>query len=38
LTFVCLDPHGKPRSVPQLIAETDDEHKLFEGALRTEGN
>jgi len=34
LTFVCLDPHGKPRSVPQLIAETDDEHKLFEGALR----
>lgn len=33
-TFVSLDPHGKPRSVPQLIAETEEEHKLFEGALR----
>jgi acyl-CoA hydrolase len=33
-TFVSLDPNGKPRSVPQLIAETEEEHKLFEGALR----
>ena len=34
LTFVSLDPNGKPRSVPALIAETDEEQKLFEGALR----
>ncbi len=33
-TFVSLDPNGKPRSVPQLMAETEEEHKLFEGALR----
>lgn len=33
-TFVSLDPNGKPRSVPQLIAETEEENKLFEGALR----
>ena len=33
-TFVSIDPNGKPRSVPQLIAETEEEHKLFEGALR----
>ncbi len=33
-TFVALDPNRKPRLVPQLIAETDDEKKLFDGALR----
>ncbi|HYJ37844.1 MAG TPA: acyl-CoA thioesterase [Chitinophagaceae bacterium] len=33
-TFVALDPNGKPRTVPQLIPETEDEKKLFEGALR----
>jgi acyl-CoA hydrolase len=33
-TFVALDPHGKPRTVPQLVAETDGEKSLFEGALR----
>ena len=33
-TFVALDPHLKPRAVPQLIAETDEEKKLFDGALR----
>jgi acyl-CoA hydrolase len=33
-TFVSLDPNGKPRTVPQLIAESDEEKKLFEGALR----
>lgn len=33
-TFVALDPNRKPRPVPQLIAETDEEKKLFEGALR----
>jgi acyl-CoA hydrolase len=33
-TFVALDPNLKPRVVPQLIAETDDEKRLFDGALR----
>ncbi len=33
-TFVALDPHGKPRVVPQLEPETDGEKKLFDGALR----
>jgi acyl-CoA hydrolase len=33
-TFVALDPNGKPRKVPELIPETEDEQKLFEGALR----
>lgn len=33
-TFVALDPNRKPRSVPALIPETDEEKKLFDGALR----
>jgi acyl-CoA hydrolase len=33
-TFVALDPNGNPRKVPQLIPETEDEKKLYEGALR----
>ena len=33
-TFVALDPNGKPRTVPQLIAETEEEKRLYEGALR----
>jgi acyl-CoA hydrolase len=33
-TFVALDPNRKPRIVPQLIAETEEEKKLFDGALR----
>ena len=33
-TFVALDPHGKPRPVAQLITETSEEKKLFDGALR----
>lgn len=33
-TFVALDPHNKPQPVPQLIPETEDEKRLFEGALR----
>ena len=33
-TFVALDPNRKPRKVPELIPETDDERRLFEGALR----
>jgi acyl-CoA hydrolase len=33
-TFVALDPNGKPRTVTPLIPETEDEIKLFDGALR----
>lgn len=33
-TFVALDPNRKPRPVPTTLAETDEEQKLFEGALR----
>jgi acyl-CoA hydrolase len=33
-TFVALDPNGKPRKVNQVVAETEEEKKLFEGALR----
>ncbi len=33
-TFVALDPHGKPKVVPTAKAETEDEKKLYEGALR----
>jgi acyl-CoA hydrolase len=34
LTFVALDPNGKPRAVPEIITETEEENKLFESALR----
>ena len=34
LTFVALDPHGKPRKVPEIIPQTEDEQKFFDGALR----
>ncbi len=33
-TFVALDPNRKPRPVPQLEVETEEEKKLFDGALR----
>jgi len=33
-TFVALDASSRPRPVPQLIPETEEEKKLFEGALR----
>jgi acyl-CoA hydrolase len=33
-TFVALDPNRKPRPVPQLIPETEDEKRLFDSALR----
>jgi|SRR5688572_863912 acyl-CoA hydrolase len=33
-TFVALDQHNKPTPVPTLTPETDDEKRLFEGALR----
>lgn len=34
LTFVALDPNGRPRKVPALIPETEDEQKMYDGALR----
>ena len=33
-TFVALDPNRRPRPVPELIAETDEEKRLYDGALR----
>jgi acyl-CoA hydrolase len=33
-TFVALDAQGKPTAPPELLPETDEEKKLFEGALR----
>ena len=33
-TFVALDPNGKPRPVPELVPETEDEKLVFAGALR----
>jgi acyl-CoA hydrolase len=32
-TFVALDPHGRPRLVPQLAPGTEEEKRLYEGAL-----
>nr|HML58242.1 acyl-CoA thioesterase [Ferruginibacter sp.] len=33
-TFVALDAHGKPRAVPAVLPESEEEIKLFDGALR----
>ena len=33
-TFVSLDPNGKPRKVPEMMPGTEEEKKLFDGALR----
>ena len=33
-TFVALDPNGKPRSVPAMLPETEEEKNLFDSALR----
>jgi acyl-CoA hydrolase len=33
-TFVALDPNRKPRQVPQLLVETEEDKRLFDGALR----
>lgn len=34
LTFVALDPNGRPRPVAGLTPETEEEQRLYEGALR----
>lgn len=34
LTFVALDPNGRPRVVNSVVPETPEEIKLYEGALR----
>lgn len=34
LTFVALDPNGRPRKVPEILPQTDDEKKMYDGALR----
>ena len=33
-TFVALDTNRKPIPIPQLVAQTEEEKKLFDGALR----
>jgi acyl-CoA hydrolase len=33
-TFVALDPNSKPRPVPPLRPETDEDKKIYDGALR----
>jgi acyl-CoA hydrolase len=33
-TFVALDPSGKPRQVPQVKPQTEEETRLYDGALR----
>src|SRR4030095_9353119 len=33
-TFVALDPNRKPKAVPHLEPQTEEQRKLFEGALR----
>jgi len=33
-TFVALDPNNKPRPVPAVLPETEEERLLFDGALR----
>jgi acyl-CoA hydrolase len=33
-TFVALDPNRKPRPVPSLAPDTEEEKRLFDGALR----
>lgn len=34
LTFVALDPNGRPRTVPELIPASDEEKRMYDGALR----
>jgi acyl-CoA hydrolase len=34
MTFVALDPNGRPRKVPEIEPQTDLEKKMYDGALR----
>lgn len=34
MTFVALDPNGRPRKVPEIVPETEEEAKMYDGALR----
>ncbi len=34
MTFVALDPNSRPRKVPEIVPETEEEIKMYEGALR----
>lgn len=34
LTFVALDPNGRPRKVPEILPQTDEERNRYDGALR----
>lgn len=34
LTFVALDPNGRPRKVPEILPQTDEEKNRYDGALR----
>jgi acyl-CoA hydrolase len=34
LTFVALDPNGRPRKVPEILPQTEEEQKMYDGALR----
>ena len=34
LTFVALDEHNTPKPVPALIAETKEQQRVYDGALR----
>ncbi len=34
MTFVALDPNGKPRKVPEIVPETEDDKHRYDGALR----
>lgn len=33
-TFVALDPNGRPRKVPPIIPQTDEEKEMYDGAMR----
>ena len=33
-TFVALDPNNRPREIPKIVVETEQEKKLYDGALR----
>lgn len=34
MTFVALDPNGRPRKVPEIMPQTEEEQKMYDGALR----